>query len=513
MKFRTLILASLIALIFSACAGPATNMDVDGSSGAGGESGSIGDLIGGLGGDIDDGGDESEPDDSDDSTPTTCTDPNAETKGGVCVCKDGYSEVDGSCEVKKDAPEDNDEEENPNDEDNDGDTELGDPPVDERKCTGSNEEFSENGCVCKEGYGRSSEGKCISLAVIAHLDPVTSAKIVTESAEKGAHTDMTVPTTEFKVILQIDRKRAYKDKSIVHFLLEKKNSDEREECKGSWEDTSKKIAVFTCALNGSTPLEKIDAFVLKHDDVKSKPWFLEKITIKGRTSKREEFKTLYYNPRLTILLDDGDGDRLIRFTPNDIVFHTSFRTDKDTSKNLAYLDINLGSGSQGWNSSQLQEKGGFYLSKIGGGLEFYLELGWDESKNDDFAELESGVDDFRLESVNLRMKKEEDASDKDTWTPTYIELIAFKPSRIRGVRELGERTCWFVSESLISESGEPTTKLGYSRDGNPTDSDFVSGAFFPKAEDCSKCFDELNNENRMDAINQFHFLKCLAHLE
>jgi len=509
MKFRTLILASLIALIFSACAGPATNMDADGSAGIGGESGSIGDLIGNLGGDIDDGGDADDNDDgedADDNDDGEDNDTNAHQCGRyaqwsdsdkICVCEKYYfMDKNGRC--KKGATETKINIDGLGDNGDIGTKQFCMDPNAER-VTKSNPDMKGGKysptCECKAGYFKNNEDTCISFNVKTPNISSTLIKPFTFDAK-----DPVRRIANFTIgIKTADRKNAGTKANIRFYAKGKEgedlhassqilnNLDDGNDFRQGYNST------YRFDVEGDINPNDITGFALRHDG-NGDGWFIQSIYISAKIVDGDgnyvTIKEFYYNPAVLKWIDDES----IAFNLNDVAVFGWVITDRTdngnnedpSTDNDVFLDINIAdAGSDSWGEFHDSDMGP-HMESGSDGLEFLLDWNkYDDHQNywlyryyTDFVSLKD-IDLLDVDSANLRLEDE----GKDAWRPDSFKFYVFKPAKI-GSRKRGERACWLI-ESKDDHSG---TIL------EPGDEGFKS---FPKMSDC-------DNEIRGISIKSNH---------
>ncbi len=546
MKFRTLILASIIALVFSACAGPAADMNLDDSpeTGVGEEgSGSIGDLIGNFGGAIDDdedgSDDEGESEENDDGGVLSCKDDRATLTDGKCVCPTGYYMGDnGLCKKFS----------------FDGDlgSSLGDGLV--LGCTDPNAKFSEGKCVCKKYYSKNSAGKCVSWAGVIESDIDATQNIYPGAIIPPEESDPTIYVKELDITIWTGSKKHSGTNSNVFFAMRSGDTSEwpeydkedatatalkiagamvaTEEFKdnldaeakgmiadyGHWtklddpndDDDREKNNVnkHHQTLYDPIPLDEVTGFTIYHDGTKDHSgWLLDGIEVRahlvnsaGDTVDKNGTVIdgtvypifLYYNPWVLKWVDD----QKINFTMNDIAVMTNVVTDsahhkekhdgesvKSGTDNTVFLDINLLAPKNPlW--------GGFHDVDMGAALDSSSEgldflLNWENENNND-----KGDDETYGDFVSL--KKIED------FKPDHINLRLgddgddwWRPASLKTYifkparvfrRKHGELACWYFQEDM----SDGKTVL---------EPDEESGAFHPESEDCTDILIDIHNSN------------------
>ncbi len=503
MKFRTLILASLIALLFSACAGPAADMGLEGSPGAGDEgSGSIGDLIGNLGGSIDAAEEDGE---NNDTGVFSCMDKkNATFTEKGCVCRSGYYMGEGGFCKKF----------------------VSIKPVTVELvlvCKDPKAERVDGECVCKKYYAKNPDGKCVLSGKDLQVDQETAAKLREGAPVKFINGKIEVEVPELfvkKVSVTISTwfGRGAGTNSKVFFAMRSGDKDEWAEYDGSdkWtklddpndgNDREKKdVNEYQQILHDPMPFDKITGFTLHHDGTKEKsPWTIQGITVRAFIVDEEgtpvENAIIYHNPMVLKVIDDQEID----FHMNDVAFYTLVSTDSkhhndkhegekvgSGTNDDVFMDIvTQGVRSSDWGSFH-EPRMGAYLDSTSNGLE--LRLDWNEphetqgyhNKGEggafaDFVTVDN-IDQFKPYAVSLRL-----GEGTDYWRPDYMHAYIFKPGEFYKNRR-GVIDCWFFEEDF---KGEIVIENGKS-----------SGAIFPSFEKCSEIKPEKNmwydNDNKVE---------------
>ncbi len=499
MKFRTLILASLIALIFSACAGPATNMDVDGSSGVGEDGINIGDLIGGLGGDDitdDDGVIDTDATKNDDDTSSHHCSRYAQWSDSdkACVCEKYYfMDKNGLC--KRGATET---------EINIGGMGRGSIGT-KQFCVDPNAEMVTKSnpdmkggkysptCECKTGYFKGNEGTCIAFISFPTVDAGIASKTIYVKNPVRRIGNFTIG------IKTADRKNAG-TKANIRFHATGKGGVDLHAATQTLNDLNDNNdfrqgydSTYIFDVGGNINPDDITGFKLRHDG-NGDGWFIQSIYISAKIVDGDgnyvTIKEFYYNPAVLKWIDDES----IAFNLNDVAVFGWVITDRTdngnnedpSTDNDVFLDINIAdAGSDSWGEFHDSDMGP-HMESGSDGLEFLLDWNkYDDHQNywlyryyTDFVSLKD-IDLLDVDSANLRLEDE----GKDAWRPDSFKFYVFKPAKI-GSRKRGERACWLI-ESKDDHSG---TIL------EPGDEGFKS---FPKMSDC-------DNEIRGISIKSNH---------
>ena len=494
MKFGKLIIIILVTGFFiSACASPAVNETIDSSNGVGEDNINIGDLIGNLGGEIDD-GDENDGDDEGTSDTTDCDDPNAEYKGGQCVCKDGYSDVDGSCIEKLSF----------------GRLEIDrtkltlggdDDLVDDDSCTDPKAEIVDGECVCKKHFRKNSDGNCVLSGKDFEIDKGTAAALAKDVIKKGLHNIEAPEPNEIlvdrlEVTLKTDSYsyggtnagisftvRTTKDESTwTSFDYNGSDTEWTTFDKPNYDDFKPgKVDTYTHKLEKAVPLDKITAFTIDNDGKGSDPnWWMQGIVIKAFfVDDLEEPVVLYANFAADRFVPKGE----VNLRMNDVAIHTTVYTDKEGTENNVEVNIGL----KGPNNSTWEDDLSYpQISTTSEGLQITLdrnELGKNKMKYDyQYGSMEN-VDKLNIDYAYLKLTDSE--NEDDDWLMGAFEVMIFRPARVLA-RNRGERACWLIegrnSKKIVLKPGERTDN------------------YFPKSYDCSGLVENaINYHMKQDA--------------
>ncbi len=529
MKFRKLILLSLIAIFFSACAGPAADMNIEyptGAEGSGG--GGFGDLIGGIGGDIDEGETVVEPieEPAEEPIEKPTEEPTEEPAEEIteevveeAVVESTEKPVEESVEPwecmresLKNMKDDNERE----------CISIAEKCGVKRKGLWFFAEIAFPGHYC--GYGRKKSSNSIPTDSTLYVKKI-DITIWTGSREHSG-TDSNVffamrsgdtsewPSYDKEKATEIIIKRAKAEifKTNPYVNKDDKESADREVKKliadnGQWMELNDPndgddrgagdINEYQQTLYAPMPLDEVTGFTLYHDGGNAgSEWLIKGIEVKAHLVNSDGNPAtpviLYCNPWVLNWVDDQSID----FTMNDIAVMTEVVTDSEHHKemhdgekvssgtdNTVFLDINLlAPNAPNWGEFHDFDMGPALFSSSEGlkllldwedsAVEyFYGDLDHNKGLGDIYADFVSlnNVEDFKPDYVNLRL--DDGGSGNDWWRPAKMWTYIFKPARVFR-KKRGERACWYFQEDM--SDGKTVLEPGEE-----------SGAYHPETDDCA----------------------------
>ena len=496
MKFRMFIICALFALIFSACASPATQEALEESSELQDGSVNFGDLIGNFGDTV-----ENESDDNDSTEATEdetasdaveCEDPNAELSGEVCVCKEGYFLKNGVCKKNIGIIDT-------------GNLGIGSSIVDNLQLGNDNEEG--NGGISASEI---SVGKLdIDVGPINTEVPIPYVQMLLVKITTGSKSHS---GTDSKISFAVrvgdedewsEFNKNSTDTQWTHFDKKNENDFEKND-----------VDTYIHWMNEPVPLNDITGFTLHHDGTKDKSgWLLEGIEIRayiidkdGHYADRDGNALpageqiypafLYYNPWVMKWIDEQEID----FSLNDVAVAAWVGTDSEHhdedgigsgTDNDVFLDINLsGPRSPYWGDFH-PFKMGPNLDDTSSGLELLLDWKGDKDHNKgydkvyaDFVSLEN-IKQLNVDSINLRLDDEKDRD--DIWRPRSLNAYIFKPAKVLN-KKRGERVCWYIDAKI-----EENTTIDSGDEGEVA---------FPQATDCTHELISYHNGTRPSDLDE-----------
>ncbi len=501
MKFRTLILASLMTLIFSACAGPTTDMDPNNFNvdGIGEESSdNIGDLIGNLGGDIES-DDDLELDEGDDNAVLKCRDPRAKLTADGCICPAGlHIAEDGFCHIPTVMMGSS--------------YAFGYNP--ETTCEDPDAELSDGECVCKKYYAKNPDEKCVKLEANTTIGyEGESREVDFPTYNTVEENDATIYVDELYVTIKTGSKKYSGTNANISFRVNIRDGEDDwtlfDKEGNDFEKNDKDT--YTHRIKNPVPLNEIIGFTLLHHG-KSHPlqtWLIAGIKIKAHfvdidgnpiDTNGVDSDVIYYNPWVLRWV----LNRKIEFTMNDIAVMANIVTDskhhneeyngedvKSGTDFQLFLDIALSGPKKAVWGKPHDVQNGPILDHGNHELNFLLD--WKYENNNDRGDNETYADfislnnikDFKPYSTNLRINGEAEGGfelghdytkpwspDTDGWRPASLESYIFKPARVFR-KERGERACWHIKENM--SDGETILEP---EETNPT--------YFPLGQDCTE---------------------------